>query len=55
MKIYDPMYLSWAESYEEEVQEFKELIEAKPADVKLLRQELRNLKSRGNSYIEEED
>lgn len=54
MKTYNPMYLSWATSFEEEVQEFKELIEAKPADVKLLRQELRNLKSRGDSYEEEE-
>jgi hypothetical protein len=44
---YKPMFLSWCKSYEEEVAEFKHLISQKPADVKLLRQELKQLKRRG--------
>jgi hypothetical protein len=46
-KIYTPMYLSWAKSYEQEIAEFKELISTKPADVRLLKQELKNLINRG--------
>lgn len=40
---YEPMYLSWCKSYEEEVAEFEELILGNPADVKLLRQEYEQL------------
>lgn len=40
---YDPMFLSWCRSYEEEVTEFEELILGNPADVKILRQEYQEL------------
>lgn len=53
-KMYDPMYLSWTKSYEQEVKEFKQLISTKPADVKLLKQELENLLRRGEKYISKE-
>lgn len=36
---YKPMHLSWCTSYEEEVEEFKELIEGKPADIGQLKNE----------------
>jgi hypothetical protein len=47
MKMYNPMFLSWCKSFEQEVQEFRELIAGNPADVKLLRKELKELLSRG--------
>lgn len=50
-KIYSPMYLSWAKSYEQEIKAFKKLISTKPADVRLLKQELTNLIIRGEKYI----
>lgn len=36
---YVPQFLSWAESYEHEVLEFRELIEGRPADAAKLKQE----------------
>lgn len=33
------MFLSWCKSYEEEVKEFRELIDSSPADVKQLKEE----------------
>jgi len=36
---YEPMHLSWCTSYEEEVKEFRELIEGKPADIGQLKNE----------------
>lgn len=40
---YQPMFLSWCKSYEEEVKELRELIEAGPADVKQLKEEYQQL------------
>jgi len=40
---YTPMFLSWAESYEHEVLEFRELIEDNPSDVKQLKEEYKIL------------
>lgn len=40
---YNPQYLSWAKSYEDEVREMRELILSKPSDVALLKQEYQNL------------
>lgn len=40
---YNPQFLSWCKSYDEEVKELRELIEARPADVKLLKQEYKEL------------
>ena len=42
-KEYDPMFLSWCKSYEQEEREMRELISGKPADEKLLRQEYQQL------------
>jgi hypothetical protein len=39
MNNYKPRFLSWANSYEDEVNEMRELILREPADVKLLKQE----------------
>lgn len=39
MKDYKPQFLSWCKSYEEEVKEFRELIESKPSDLKDLKRE----------------
>ena len=36
---YNPQFLSWCKSYDEEVQEFKDLIESKPSDLKQLKHE----------------
>lgn len=36
---YRPMFLSWCTSYEQEVNELKELIDGNPSDVKQLRSE----------------
>jgi hypothetical protein len=36
---YSPRFLSWAKSYEDEVNEMRELILGNPADVDLLKQE----------------
>ena len=36
---YNPSFLSWAKSYEDEVSEMRELILGEPADVDLLKQE----------------
>jgi hypothetical protein len=46
--IYYPMFLSWCKSYEEEEQELRKLIECKPADVKLLKEEY--LQLTGKNY-----
>jgi len=43
MTTYNPMFLSWCKSYEQEVQEIRELIEDNPADVKQLKQEYHQL------------
>jgi len=40
---YSPSFLSWAKSYEHEVEEMRELICGNPADVKLLKQEYEQL------------
>lgn len=39
MKPYTPKFLSWCKSYDEEVKEMRELIEAQPSDVKQLKRE----------------
>lgn len=39
MKDYKPQFLSWAKSYEDEVNEMRELILGEPADVDLLKRE----------------
>lgn len=44
---YEPMFLSWATSYENEVREFRRLIAAKPGDEKMLRKEYRILTGKG--------
>ena len=40
---YEPMFLSWCKSYEEEVKEFEDLINSKPQDEKQLREEYEEL------------
>jgi len=40
---YQPKFISWAKSYEEEVKIFKELISQNPWDVKLLKSEYQQL------------
>lgn len=42
-ETYKPRYLSWCKSKEEEIEEFKRLIEGNPSDVELLIEELDNL------------
>lgn len=39
---YQPRYLSWCKSYEDEVKELRELILSGPSDVKLLKEEYYN-------------
>lgn len=39
MNSYKPRFLSWAKSYEDEVNEMRKLILREPADVKLLKRE----------------
>ena len=36
---YKPHFLAWAQSYEHEVAEFRELIESRPSDLKELKKE----------------
>ena len=45
--MYNPMFLSWCKSFEQEVQEFRELIAGNPADKSLLVIELAQLLQRG--------
>lgn len=45
--MYNPMFLSWCKSFEQEVQEFRELIAGDPADKSLLVIELAQLLQRG--------
>ncbi len=40
---YEPRFLSWCKSYEEEVKEFEDLIDSKPQDEKQLRKEYEEL------------
>jgi hypothetical protein len=40
---YNPKFLSWCKSYEEEVAKLRELIEGNPADVKQLKAEYKSL------------
>ena len=41
--MYDPKFLSWCKSYEQEVEELRELIAQNPADVKMLKKEYEEL------------
>lgn len=41
--MYEPKFLSWCKSYEQEVAEMRELIAGNPADVKLLKKEYEQL------------
>ncbi len=50
---YKPKFLSWCKSYEEEVKEFKELIEGKPSDLKQLKAEYYQLT--GKNYRKAKD
>jgi hypothetical protein len=43
MSNYNPRFLSWCKSYEEEEKEFRELICGSPADVGLLKDEYEQL------------
>lgn len=43
MSKYEPQFLSWTKSYEEEVKEIRALIESNPSDVKELRKEYEQL------------
>lgn len=43
MKEYNPSFLSWCKSYEQEVKEMRQLILGNPADVELLKQEYQQL------------
>lgn len=45
--MYEPMFLSWCKSYDEEVSELRELIAGDPADKSLLVIELAQLLQRG--------
>jgi len=40
MKKYNPKFLSWCTSLDQEIREIKELIESNPADVELIKEEL---------------
>lgn len=40
---YEPSFLGWAKSYDDEVSEFRELIEGRPDDEKQLRAEYKKL------------
>jgi hypothetical protein len=40
---YSPMFLSWAKSYKDEVEQMRELILGYPADVDLLKREYEQL------------
>lgn len=42
-QVYNPKFLSWATSYEDEKKKFRELICGNPADVRLLKQEYESL------------
>lgn len=41
--MYEPMFLSWCKSYDEEVSELRELIAQNPEDVKMLKKEYEQL------------
>lgn len=41
--MYNPMFLSWCKSYDEEVSELREMIAQNPADVKMLKKEYEEL------------
>tara|TARA_R100000951_G_scaffold101420_1_gene92983 strand:+ start:41597 stop:41761 length:165 start_codon:yes stop_codon:yes gene_type:complete len=43
MSEYNPRFLSWCKSYEEEEQEFRELICGNPSDVHMLKDEYEQL------------
>lgn len=43
MSTYKPMFLSWCESYAQEVRELRGLIQGNPADVKQLKKEYKLL------------
>jgi hypothetical protein len=53
--MYKTKFLSWCESYEQEVQEMRELIEGSPADVKLLKREYQQLTGKRYRKIEEKE
>lgn len=41
--MYNPMFLSWCKSYDEEVNEMREMIAQNPGDVKMLKKEYEQL------------
>ena len=41
--MYEPKFLSWAKSYEEEVKEMRAMILSNPGDVDMLKQEYEQL------------
>jgi hypothetical protein len=41
--MYNPMFLSWCKSYEQEVQEMRDMIAQNPGDVKMLKKEYEQL------------
>lgn len=41
--MYEPQFLSWCKSYDQEVTEMRELIAQNPADVKMLKKEYEEL------------
>ena len=41
--MYNPKFLSWCKSYEQEVQEMRELIAQNPEDVRILKKEYEQL------------
>lgn len=43
LRPYEAKFLSWCKSYKEEVNEFRELIESGPSDVKQLKEEYKQL------------
>jgi hypothetical protein len=53
--MYKTKFLSWCESYEQEVQEMRELIEGSPADVKMLKREYQQLTGKRYRKIEEKE
>lgn len=51
--MYNPKFLSWCKSYEQEVQEMRELIAQNPEDVKMLKKEYQQLT--GKRYRKKEE
>jgi len=45
MESYEPKFLSWCKSYEEEVEELEHLISCSPDDKRQLKEELKELKN----------